>query len=101
MKTIKERKGIERINNVLFLLREFKQAYKEENGVVTIGNIRDLVDEIELIEECVKKQKEVPTKIKKSIGMFGRWRLIRHCGLCDAVIEHGHYCPACGQKSGC
>ena len=41
------------INSALNCLREFKQSYKEENGVVTIGSVRDLIDNIDLIENCV------------------------------------------------
>ena len=91
-------KRIEDINNTLFYLREFKQAYKEENGVITVGDIRTLIDRIDLIEECIKKQKDIPIRRRKQFKLFGKVERTKHCRLCDTMLEYVNYCPECGQR---
>lgn len=85
--------------NTLSILRIFKYAYKEENGVITIGEIKDLVDKIDLIEKCVCKQKRRPIHIKRTVGIFGRTNEHYNCPSCLSEIEEvQNYCPVCGQK---
>ena len=89
------------INSALKCLREFKQSYKEENGVVTIGSIRDLIDNIDLIENCVMKQKAIPVKPEKHFKLFGEMEWIKHCQCCGAVVypeREEQFCIECGQK---
>ena len=83
----------------LSILRIFREAYKEENGVITIGEIRDLVDKINFIEKCVQKQKRKPMEIERTFGIFGRENKIYRCGSCLSEVSVNHiYCPICGQK---
>lgn len=95
---MRDNKRIEDISSVLCCLREFKQGYKEENGVITIGNIRDLVDKIDFIEECIKKQKDIPVKRKRCFSLFGKWKWIKYCQSCGNTVEYGKYCSECGQR---
>ena len=86
------------IGSALTCLRTFKEAYKEENGVISIGDIRDLIDKIDLIEDCVKKQKDVPIEKEIQFGLF-RKKLVYCCRLCGAEINYdGQFCSECGQK---
>lgn len=50
----------EEINAALISIQQFKIAYSNENGVITVGDIKDLMANIDTIEECVRKQKENP-----------------------------------------
>lgn len=87
------------LSETLSILRIFREAYKEENGVVTIGEIQDLVDKINLIEKCVQKQKHKPMKIERTVGIFGRENKVYCCGSCLSEVSVNHiYCPICGQK---
>ena len=88
------------ISSTLSCLRTFKQAYKEENGVINIGDIRDLIDKIDLIESCVNKQKEIPTDNEKEFSLFGKMKWNHFCPSCGAVFhkENGQFCSKCGQK---
>lgn len=87
------------ISKTLSILRVFKEAYKEENGVITIGEIQDLVGKIDLIVKCVQKQKNKPTKVKRTFRIFGRENKIFYCGSCLSEVGVDHiYCPTCGQK---
>lgn len=88
------------IGSALSCLRIFKQAYKEENGTITVGDMRDLIDKINLIEDCVKKQKNIPTNDKKQFGLFGKMKRIKHCRICNTVVDKTceQFCFNCGQR---
>lgn len=87
-------------SRVLCLLDEFKRAYKEENGVLTVGNIENLVNYVELIKDCVNKRRDKPTKNEKIFKLFGKMEWIKYCSSCGAMVdsEQGYYCPKCGQR---
>lgn len=88
-----------RIDNVLSCLRIFKQAYKKEYGIVTIGDIRNLIDNIDFIEDCIRKQKSIPVDVEKHITMLGKNKLFYRCHSCKSIVEHGdNFCSNCGQK---
>ena len=88
------------IGSALTCLRTFKEAYKEENRVISIGDIKDLIDKIDLIEDCIKKQKNIPTNDEKQFGIFGKRKRIKHCRICNAVVDatYGQFCSECGQR---
>lgn len=89
------------INSALYCLMDFKRAYKEENGTITIGDIRDLIDNIDIIEECVRKQKRVPATAERHFGFLGKMEWIKHCPSCGTMVnpENGQkFCSMCGQK---
>ena len=88
------------LGSALCCLRTFKQAYSEENGKVTIGDIRDLIDRIDLLEYCVKKQKDIPTDAERHFSFFGKMKWIKRCRSCKTIVNsiHGQFCPNCGQK---
>lgn len=44
-----------KINAALFSIQQFKIAYSNENGVITVGDIDDLMANMDTIEECVRK----------------------------------------------
>ena len=54
---------------------KFKRAFRKENGVITIGNIEDLIN--------------YKTK-------YCGW----YCRSCGTMVdsEQGYYCPKCGQR---
>lgn len=89
------------INSALGCLMAFKQAYKEEDGVITIGNIRDLIDKIDLIEKCVRKQKNIPADAEKHFKFFGKMEWVKYCPSCGTILHPENdqkFCSMCGQK---
>lgn len=46
----------EKINAALISIQQFKIAYSNENGVITVGDIDDLMANIDTIEECVRNE---------------------------------------------
>lgn len=61
-----------KINAALIFIQQFKIAYSNENGVITVGDIDDLMANMDTIEECVRKQKRIPTNIEEEFGLFGK-----------------------------
>lgn len=90
---------IEEINAALISIQQFKIAYSNINGVVTVGDIEDLMANINTIEECVRKQKRIPTNNERKFGLFGKSTIIHQCRICGSnVYSTNIYCPQCGQK---
>lgn len=89
----------EKINAALTALYQFKIAYNNKDGIMTIGDIEDLMANMDTIEECVKKQKRIPTNIEKEFGLFGKKSIVHHCRKCGSYISLSDiYCHKCGQK---
>ena len=88
------------MSNTLSCLRIFKQEYKEENSMLTVGDIRNLIDKIDLIEYCINKQKSIPLKKEKHFKLFGKIEWFTYCGSCGKMVDskQGCFCPKCGQK---
>lgn len=87
-----------KINVALTALYQFKIAYNNKDGIMTIGDIEDLMANMDTIEECVKKQKRIPTSIEKEFGLFGK-SIVHHCRKCGSNISSSDiYCHKCGQK---
>mgnify|MGYP000012149982 FL=1 len=88
-----------KINAALISIQQFKIAYSNENGVITVGDIDDLMANIDTIEECVRKQKRIPTNNERKFGLFGKSTIIHQCRICGSnVYSTNIYCPQCGQK---
>lgn len=87
-------------SRALSCLEEFARTYKDENGVMTVGNIRDLINHIDLIKDCVNKRRCIPTKNKMHFKLFGYSEWVKYCGSCGSRVysEQGGYCPKCGQR---
>ncbi|MGN1177023.1 MAG: hypothetical protein ACI4S1_16385 [Roseburia sp.] len=91
----------DKINSAICCLMDFKKSYKENNGTITIGDIRDLINNIDFIEKCVKKQKYIPTNAEKHFKLFGKMEWVEYCPSCSNIIHSGkgqRYCSNCGQK---
>lgn len=90
--------NISEICDALTCLRNLKQDY-EANRII-IGNIENLVDQIEFLEYCVNKQKRVPTKEMVDAKIFGKPKKIKYCRTCETKVDEGqgYFCPKCGQK---
>lgn len=90
---------MEEINAALISIQQFKIAYSNENGVITVGDIKDLMANIDTIEECVRKQKRIPTINEREFGLFGKLKIVHRCSICGSnVYSTNIYCPQCGQK---
>ena len=90
---------IEEINAALISIQQFKIAYSNINGVVTVGDIEDLMANINTIEECVRKQKRIPTTTEREFGLFGKSKIVHQCRTCGTNVSSTNiYCPQCGQK---
>lgn len=88
-----------KINAALFSIQQFKIAYSNENGVITVGDIDDLMANMDTIEECVRKQKRIPTTTEREFGLFGKSKIVHYCRICGAnVYSTNVYCIQCGQK---
>ena len=88
-----------KINAALFSIQQFKIAYSNENGVITVGDIDDLMANIDTIEECVRKQKRIPTTNEREFGLFGKSKIVHRCSICGSNVYSANvYCPQCGQK---
>lgn len=89
-----------KINAALNALCNFKMAYSNENGIITVGDIADLMTNIDTIEECVRKQKRIPINAERKFGLFGKSKIVRHCRKCGSDISSSDmYCHKCGQKA--
>ena len=89
-----------KINAALISIQQFKIAYSNENGVITVGDIDDLMANMDTIEECVRKQKRIPNNAKRKFGLFGKSKIVRHCRKCGSDISSSDmYCHKCGQKA--
>lgn len=89
----------EEINAALISIQQFKIAYSNENGVITVGDIKDLMANIDTIEECVRKQKRIPTTNEREFGLVGKSKIVHRCSICGSnVYSTNTYCPQCGQK---
>lgn len=90
------------INDALLCLISFKQGYKEENGTITIGEIKGLIDKIDLIKDCVEKQRRIPTNDVPRFNLFGELKQIYHyCASCNSIVDStcgNKFCPKCGQR---
>lgn len=88
-----------KINAALTALYQFKIAYNNKDGIMTIGDIDDLMANMDTIEECVRKQKRIPTTTEREFGLFGKSKIVHYCKICgDNVYSTNIYCPQCGQK---
>jgi len=89
-----------KVNRCLSILRIYKDSYKEKDGVVTVGDVRDLIENIDFIEECVSKQKrEIPNKIKRKKFFSEKYKEINLCRVCNNTLDLGdNYCSKCGQR---
>lgn len=68
-------------------------------GVITVGDIDDLIANMDTIEKCMRKQKRIPTNDEREFGLFGKSKIIHHCGICGSNVYSTYtYCPQCGQK---
>lgn len=89
----------EEINAALISVQQFKIAYSNENGVITVGDIKDLMANIDTIEECVRKQKRIPTTNEREFVLLGKSKIVHRCSICGSnVYSINTYCPQCGQK---
>lgn len=89
----------EEINAALISIQQFKISYSNENGIITVGDIEDLMANIDTIEECVRKQRRFPTNNKREFSLFGKSTIVHQCGICGSnVYSTNTYCPQCGQK---
>lgn len=90
--------NVSEVCEALTCLRNLKQSY--ETNRIIIGDIEDLVDQIEFIEYCVNKQKRIPTKEMIDTKFFGKPKKIKYCGVCETKVDEGqgYFCPKCGQK---
>lgn len=89
-----------KINEALTALYQFKIAYSNKNWVMTVGDIDDLMANIDTIEECVRKQKRVPTNFEREFGLFGKSKIVQYCRKCGSNISSSDiYCHKCGQKA--
>lgn len=89
----------EEINAALISIQQFKIAYSNENGVIAVGDIEDLMANIDTIEECVRKQKRIPTTNEREFGLLGKSKIVHRCSICGSnVYSTNTYCPQCGQK---
>ena len=89
------------ISSLLNILITFKLAYKEENGVIIIGDIRDLINNIDLLEECVRKQKRLPMNVELKQRLFGNIYKVYSCPSCGFEFSEKmgcNFCSNCGQK---
>ena len=75
---------MEEINAALISIQQFKIAYSNENGVITVGDIENLMANIDTIEECVRKQKRIPTTTEREFGLFGKSKIVQ--GLSKAPV---------------
>lgn len=90
---------MEEINAALISIQQFKIAYSNINGVITVGDIENLMANINTIEECVKKQKKIPTTTEREYGLFGKSKIVHRCRICGSNVYYTNvYCPQCGQK---
>lgn len=76
----------EEINAALISIQQFKIAYSNENGVITVGDIKDLMANIDTIEECVRKQKRIPTTNEREFGLLGKQKL--YIGVVFVVVMY-------------
>lgn len=88
-----------KINTALISIQQFKIAYSNENGVITVGDIDDLMANMDTIEECIIKQKRIPTNNEREFGLLGKSKIVHRCSICGSnVYSTNTYCPQCGQK---
>lgn len=88
-----------KINTALISIQQFKIAYSNENGVITVGDIDDLMANMDTIEECVRKQKRIPTTTEREFSLFGKSKIVHYCRICGSnVYSTNVYSPQCGQK---
>lgn len=76
----------EEINATLISIQQFKIAYSNENGVITVGDIKDLMANIDTIEKCVRKQKRIPTTNEREFGLLGKSKIVHRCSICGSNI---------------
>lgn len=88
------------LSMVLCLLEEIKRTYKNKDGILTVGNIEELVNYVELIKDCVYKRREKPAKNEMIFKPFGKIKWVKCCSSCGSRVdsEKGYYCPNCGQR---
>lgn len=88
------------LSSALIALDNYRRGYKVEHGTITVGDIEGLIDNIDFIIACVKKQKAIPTNDKKYYKMFGKMEWIKCCRTCDSIVDisNGQFCSKCGQK---
>lgn len=70
-----------KINAALISIQQFKIAYSNENGVITVGDIDDLMANMETIEECIIKQKRIPTTNEREFGLLGKSKIVHRCSI--------------------
>lgn len=88
-----------KINAALISIQQFKIAYSNGNGVITVGDIDDLMANMDTIEECIIKQKRIPTTNEREFGLLGKSKIVHRCSICGSnVYSTNTYCPQCGQK---
>lgn len=88
-----------KINAALISIQQFKIAYSNENGVITVGDIDDLMANMDTIEECIIKQKRIPTTNEREFGLLGKSKIVHRCSICGSnVYSTNTYCPQCWQK---
>ena len=86
-------------NGALSAVRIYKEAYSNKDGVLTVGDITDLMNHIDFIEKCIQKQRRIPTEIIRIRKLFGKDEYIHTCKFCGKIINKGdNYCSKCGQK---
>lgn len=82
------------------LTANYRRGYKVEHGTITVGDIENLIDNIDLIIDCVRKQKAIPTIDEKYFIMFKKTEIIKSCRTCNSIVDvsKGQFCSKCGQK---
>lgn len=98
-KYINRKYGMGDVSNALFILSIFKEQYTEKDGVITIGDIRNLIDNIDLMKCCLGKQKPIPANYEAQYKLFGELEYIPYCNSCGRRLypKQGSFCPKCGQ----